>query len=241
MSEANNPVRDNPYFRPTKQKIAEELDKIKGMKGRTRWEYIWAYYRISIVVTLAIIAIAAHTLYTQVINPPPRSIMMIAWMGQWEHEESFSIFREALTDYLSEYPERETVTILTFFTGGDPQHDMAMHQRFVAMTAAAEIDIVLGTFIDLYEFDARALGIARDWSFGDIDYYFDEAGIGLPGEPLIGYHVFEDYRPFPFAISLADVPLLNEAGISTDNLYFAVMANTQRVDMVTRTIRRLWG
>ena len=220
-----------------KENLRAEWKKILGLKGAERREYIWTYYKIHIIATLATVFIVGSIINDTIINPPPTPILTIAWMG-FEFDESLDAVREALNSAMIEEPENEVVHILTFFTLGDPQHDMAQQQRFVAMAAANELDIIVGEFHHIEEFDATSIGIAPADFFGDLRPFLSEAGVEPEG---LRFHDNEFDGTVGFAIPIETSPVLQNVGVFLENRYLGVVVNTLRDEAVTDAIRVLWN
>ena len=225
-----------------KEKFRAERAKIMEMKGKTRREYIWDYYKIPIIAFIVGTWMIGSLINDVWINPPPGSVLTIAWMAGWESEEQLNELRDSLYPLFVEDPRRETVQILTFFMGTDPQMDMAMQQRFAAMTAAAELDIIIGNFV-VHEFDDgsfMSLGLAPPFSLLDMRPVFDEAGLMLPDDPLIFDGTVIDEPIVYFAVPMHDAAYFTDMGFSPENRYLGVIMNTQRYEAVIDAIRHLW-
>ena len=223
-----------------KDRIRAEWKKIMDMKGKTRREYIWDYYKIPIIAFIIGSWMVGSIINDVFINPPPGSVLTIAWMAGWEPEERLDELRDVLYPLVVEDPNRETVNILTFFMGVDPQHDMAMHTRFAAMTAAAEIDIVIGNFMHHEEEELMGLGIAPAFSFLDLRTMFAEAGISPPDEFLFFDGEGVDDPPLAFGIPMDSADFFTNMGFSAEDRYLGVIMNTQRNEEVISAIRLLW-
>jgi len=220
-----------------KEKLRAEWKKIQSMKGREKWEYIWGYYKIHIIGISAVLLVAGSIINDTIINPPPNSVLTIAWMGGFELDGRLDELRDALYPMLVEDPGSETVHVLTFFiTGDDPQQDMAQHTRFSAMTAARELDIVIGTLVHNEEADIMALGLAPSWFFHDLRPFLAEAGIEPDG---VIFHDDEEGNPVAFAIPTEGSAIFEDVGISTEGRWLGVVGNTQREEAAVKAIRAL--
>ena len=221
-----------------KDKFLIEMDKIKSMKGKKKREYIWEYYKIHIIATAFFLIVAGSLFNDIVLNPPPDAALTVAWMG-FEFDENLNIFRETIYPVVVEDPENETVQIITFFLGGgDPQMDMAMLTRFAAMTAAAELDIVIGDMVYHDEYGYTNLGLAPLNSFADVRPFLNEAGISLDTDDLIFYE--EDGEPIAVGVPLSAVPIFNEIDFFPMERYLGVVVNTRRREEVVEVMRYLW-
>ena len=220
-----------------KEKLRAEWKKIQSMQGREKWEYIWGYYKIHIIGVSAALLMTGSIVNDIFINPPPSSVLTIAWMGGFEMEWQLNALRDALYPMVVEDPSSETVHILTFFiTGTDPQQDMAQHTRFSAMVAARELDIVIGTLEYNEEAEILALGMAPSWFFSDLRPFLAQAGIEPDG--VIFYEAEEGY-PVAFAVPMEGSALFEEVGLFTEGRWLGIVGNTLRDEAVTYAVRAL--
>lgn len=216
-----------------KERTHAEIEKIKAMKGRVRREYIWDYYKIHIIGGAVLFFMLGTFVNDIFINPPPSSNLTIAWMSGFELHETLSEFGEVFYPTMVEDPRRETVAILSFVLSGEPQHDMAQHTRFAAMTAASDIDIVIGELTDTE--GGQMLGISHVWMFRDLQPMLEE--VGIYSEDLLFYET--EYGPIAFAIPLDSSPIFSEF-FNAENRFLAVLSNTVRYEEVLEALRLLW-
>ena len=222
-----------------KGRVAIEWRKIKEMDGRGRRAHIAEYYKFHILAVIIFFAICGYSIHSA-LNPAPDSVLTVAFVGGWLPEEYSNAIAEALGENLIEDPNREMVQILSFVESDtDPSFTMMNHQRFAAMIAVREIDIVIG-HLAAFGDDIEGLGMAHGNSYMDLVPLFEEAGVALPAQPIVIESDIDDYPPFAFAISAADSSLLQEVGLITDSFYFGVILNTQRLDAVVHAIGNLW-
>jgi len=219
-----------------KERFLAELQKIKAMEGRVKREYIWDYYKIPIIAAIIGLFMLGSLLNDTVINPPPRSALTIAWMASFEVDTTLNSLGEALYPAVVEDPDRQTVQVMSFLLGGDPQMDMANHQRFAAMTAAREIDIIIGHVAE-FEEDVIGLGIAPSWVFADLHPILSD--VGIPPENLL-LGVSDEGEALAFGISMEGSVLFEALGITAEGAYLGVLVNTDRREAVVEALRKLW-
>jgi len=230
-------------MKPWNVRLREECEKIRSIKGREKWGYIWDYYKIQIVVLVFVLWMTGSIINDTIINPPPSAAVTIAWMG-FEFEESLNMLREALYPAVAEEPGsgNQTVQILTFFMTDDPQQNMAQHTRFSAMMAAGELDIVIGPIEHHEETEfspaGTSMGMAPSWAFSDIRSTLSVAGVGFDEDELL-FDEDQDQQVIAFAAPLEGNPLLEESGIFTEGLFLGVIVNSQRDNGVVGAISTL--
>ena len=221
-----------------RQRIAKEVEKIKSMEKTVRREYIWGYYKYHIIGSIVAVILIGSFINDTIINPPPQPILTIAWMAGFEFDEQFDALEDALYPAMVTNPRRETVSVIPFTLTGDPSFDMAMFQRFGAMTAAASLDIIIGYPTD-YEGGIGGLGMAPGFMFLDLHPILDRAGVSADG--LLYYQDDEEMpEEIAFAFPIAESSLFYELGFhTTANRYLGVVANTPNIYSVEATLRLL--
>lgn len=219
-----------------KDKLREELQKIKVMNRSEKIDYIWAYYKLHIIGLAFGLIMGGMLINDLVINPSPRSVLTIAWMGGFEPQEHFDKVIESLSPLVVQYPNREAVHVLDFFVGADVQQSMAQRARFTAMSAAGELDIIIGNLED-HDGYFLGLGIAPIWGLKDLRPILAEAGISQ--DDLLFYDG-EEMLNLAFAIPVEGSTFFNDIGISTEYLFLGVLQSSQRDDAVISALRLLW-
>ena len=225
-------------MRPSlKERFKAEIKKMRAMEFRVLREYIWDYYKLHIIAGLIIAILVGNFLNDTIINPPARPVLTIAWMGPPLIEDASDAFSRSLSDLLED-PAREAVNIANFTPIGDMQFDIANSQRFAAMTAAREIDLIIAPY---YYFEpdelgdgGHMMGIAGIFSFMDIKPLFP---VNSNTELLTLTN--EDGSEINFA-PVSEF-FLNEFGLNFSNLYLGVTINTRRLENVTRALEIIYG
>ena len=219
-----------------KEALRKELQKIRSLKGKEKREYIWDYYKLHIIGTIILLWVSGSIINDTIINPQPRPVLTIAWMAGFEPEAQLDALSMALYPKLSELienPGRETVQVINFFMGADPQLQMANHSRFSAMTAASELDIIIGTK-EIHGEDWITLGLAPAWGLRDIRPYIP----GASADSFLFYES-EEYGQIAFAAPLEGSPLFNSLGLQTENVYLGIMVNSMRKEAVQLAVQAI--
>lgn len=221
-----------------KQAYQEEMVKLREMNFSEKREYIWAYYKYHIIAITIIFTMVGGIINDVWINPPPQSVLTIAWMGHFATEDQFDEIREVLSPVLVEDPDRETVQILSFRMTGDPSMDMAQHQRFSAMLTTRELDIAIGGFMHSeFEEAPDLLGMAPVWSFGELRPIMAAADVEV--EHMLFYDDDEGVE-VGFAVPIEGNAFFEGIGIITENQYLAMFINSERMEAVVQTIQKIW-
>jgi len=135
---------DTPVNAPIKEKFRIEMRKIREMQGKKKFEYIWGYYKVHILVFIGILALIGSIINSVFINPRPQTVLFVAWSTGYATEEQLSDLTEAMETAIIEPKANETIEIAMFFSSHeDPSMDSAQIQRLAAMIAAGMIDVFI--------------------------------------------------------------------------------------------------
>jgi len=219
-------------------RFRNEWQMLKTMKGAVRRQHIFAYYKFHMVIMAIILFLIGHTVF-RMLNPLPESVLTIAWVGP-----SGSVLEDHLEDLayklsaiFADEDEREVVEVIPFIYMGRPEFDSTLNSRLTALITAADIDIVISTVAVDNNMEVFS-DMAPFWAFQNIEPFLEYAG--LPRENVI-YFVEGNLDPLPCAVFLRESTFLSQFGIPTQNLFFAVVANTRREDTVVEAMRLFFG
>jgi len=135
---------DTPVNAPVKEKFRIEMRKIREMRGKKKFEYIWGYYKFHILVLVGLLVLAGSIINSVFINPRPQNVLFVAWSTGFATEEQLSDLKDVLNERIIEPKANETIEIAMFFQAHeDPSMDAAQIQRLAAMIAAGMIDVFI--------------------------------------------------------------------------------------------------
>ena len=191
--------------------------------------YIWEYYKLHIIA-FVIIVIIAGSVINNILNPPVPPYAGIAFYEVYTSEEQNGILTQTLSDFLIDDPNEYEIYLHPLLSGGDPQAEMAMMQKFMAMIMVNEIDLIIA---EKEAFEA----FAREAYFLDINL----TGISVPDASLLKSATIEDGDIRPYGISLDASGLFNQMGfMSPDTFYIGVTVNTDKREHVTAILNVLF-
>ena len=219
---------------PLSERIRNEWAKIRGLKGKDLWEYIWEYYKLQIIF-LAVCVFALGSFVNRVfINPPRTPVITIAWNHSHQETEHLNSISEQLTAALTEHPDREFAEILPFVFVGIPQLDFTTQNRFIALVMTAQLDLIIGTRREItslmYDQELRL--------FADLRPFLPETDSSA-GQWGMLYYRSPAGAEFPYAVSLAGSYLLRRGQPMEELPFLAVFANTRRDDDIIREAVKL--
>ena len=200
-----------------KEQLEEEKRKLRGMSAGGKLEYIWQYYKLHIAGIAVLLIIIGSIIYGA-FNKPPASYAAIAAFGFYTGDEFEPDIEARIAPSIDNYNETGKLYVHSFYGSDDPTVQMAVLQKFAAMIAARELDLIIAwrdNFDDLI-FDGLIMPLS-------------EAGISAP-EELKVYGSAEDGEPQAYGVSLKNSEVLKDMGINPEQLVIGIVANTTLPD-----------
>lgn len=206
-----------------KEASKEEKKKLSEMTFKEKREYIWEYYKIHITLTVIFLIITGSIINNVFINPPKKAYLGFAFYDIFLSDELTSEMRSTLNENLVKEEDKDTleVQMSTFpIRSEDPQMSMASIQKFAAMIAVKELDIVIST-------EEAFMSLAGEGYFLDMT---ELPGISYPAEDMLSAVTEESGTEDPFGIPVRDISFFTENGFTSQdmNYYLGVIVNTER-------------
>ena len=194
----------------------------QGMTTHQKIGYIRDYYTLHIIAAVLTIAAVGWALNHYIFNPPPSTFVNISFYGQLIPDELRAAISADLTNSLVEEGVNYVVVVDNFFITSDPQFDMAMTQRLVAMVAARELDILVISPGEVYDFIEG--GFAQDlrdvFSVNELARFFDMGNAMVSVDNM------------PAGLQLAYFPYFRDLGqrlwLNFDGWTLIVLTNSER-------------
>ena len=199
-----------------------ERDKLKVMTFREKRQYIWEYYKVHILATLGILTLFGTVIYTVFINPPQRDYIYIAWVGVPVSFEELDNLSAGLSVIVPD-SDRYVVRVTDYSSTGNPQIDMSVQSRFLAMLQIGSIDLFISSLEGITE-------ISEQGFLQSID--------ALPtdnpdlSERIAQRSIWAETNEAFMFVSLENSQVFAAAGIDTSDLYLGVLFNTGRLDLL---------
>ena len=209
--------------------IKAERAKMKDMDFTQKRQYIWEYYKIQIIIALAVLALGI--MFVRDMRNSTTEFLYIAWLQQYTTSDTLREISQAL-EVIVDYPGREVVPVMSYATTGNPQMDMGLQQRFTAM-------LHLGG-IDLFVVPYRGLAELVEVNFATTPYQV----ISLVDSPGIQAEINQRLTPaegINIGIALADSALFNYLEIDATGLYLSVVNNTTNFEAIARALTVIFG
>ncbi len=208
--------------------IRAQHKKMKGKSLKEKAAYFWEYYRVATIVAILVIAFAANLIYT-IVTAKDSAFHGVLINGYTDIDATS--FMEGFESFAQIDTNKYSTSLETNFTlqqDSTDQYTMANIQKFAAMVAAKELDVVI---IDPDTFATYADG----GYFYNLNDLLSDEMLNEYEDRLIYYDIPEDgQEDVPAAIRVTDVPFLQEtqAYAAYEDAYLAVIVNTQHPDTV---------
>ena len=219
--------------------LKAEWAKLAPMTFTERRQYIWEYYKLHIFAVLIAVFMIGSLINTLILNPPRQDYLYFAWIGPPVTPFVLDEFAEEL-NIIVENPNRYVVRATNYSLQGlAPQMAMALRTRLVAQMQMQHLDLFMLTREELYDLSSSGF-ILPIMLFMDaledlnptihelmaqrlVEVTFIQEGIG---------QTVTDFM----AASLSGISFFESFDIETDNLYLAVVVNSERFDRAARAL-----
>lgn len=205
--------------------LATEAAKLRGMTFKEKCQYIWEYYKIPIIITAVAIAIILYSIFSN----PEETYLYGAWFGHPAHSEQMNLLGDKLSVIVEE--ENQVVSITSYITTGDFEFDMALTTRFFAMVQAGFISMMFATHEELMAFASQGALMPLEEFMAEAYYINPELHSRLTQrlEVITFQDWYDVYQTQAMGISLEGSPVMAEVGLSTRDLYLAVLVNASNL------------
>ena len=226
----------------------KKSSKMAGLTFRQKLGYIRDYYTLHIVAGLVLFAVVGWGINHFIINPPPATFINVSFYGVSLPRGFTETIRSDLEENLT-CAEGYVILVDNFYYGSDTRLNLTMHQRFGAMVATGQLDVLLvapGEVERLYNFGfARNLNeVFMPWQLEQLymqglveygqEHIFDLAGQVIGYKDVIPMGVRLDRNPF-FG------RLAEQYGGSFDEWVMIVVTNSKREAAVGSFLDYIFG
>ena len=219
--------------------LRTEWEKLAPMNFTERRQYIWEYYKLHIFALLVLVFMAGSLMNTLIFNPPRQDFLYFVWIGPQVSPFELDDFAEDL-NIIVENPNRYVVRAANYCIQGlDPQTAMALRTRLVAQVQMRRLDVFMLTKEELYDLSSSGL-ILPIMLFMDALEELNPITHEIMAQRLVEitfFYMEDEYATTGYmAASLVDVPFFDKFDIGTDNLYLAIVINSERFERAARAL-----
>lgn len=215
------------------RKVQTEKEKLHDLTGKKRITYLWEYYRIHALVTIAVVGLASYIIYG-IVTPDIETKLYVAIVNNSIDDQVLTDYAGKMTEYLQLNPEKENVLInSSFYFNSTPDYSMNMKQILTTMVSAQEIDVF----------------IAPESEFKTHAYYgfFDKLSEQLPTDlysAMTDRFYLSDLEDNPeksvYGIYLTDTDLFKNNARNDDPYVLGIIANSKHKNNAIELIRYLF-
>ena len=218
-----------------------EWSKMRQMTFTEKRQYIWEYYKVQIFTFIFVAFLLGSLINVWFINPPKREYLYLAWLSN-------NLITSTQLNHLGEnlniivpesYHEEIRITSYTFISD-NPDHNIALQTRFFALLQTGAIDILFTEKEALGPVAASGLTRPVHDVMAEVSALNPEL-YQLVTERLVTVtFVLDDEAQTEITdvmgISLDGAPLFEYLRIPTDDLYIAVVINTNKFDRIAAAL-----
>jgi len=203
------------------------IETFKSLQGRSKWEFVWEYYKIQIIV----IIFAALALAYILSNAAPKTRFTVAYYGRTLDHEVHGIIRNDINERFPDEEGLGLIEILSFNVySSDANYTRSQTEGFLAKLRLGEIDVIM-TDSALIEgmIDKNFLKKCGEYlPMGLMDRYYDSL---YESGSFYGIVVSPDNRYF------------RGLDLESDDLIIAVpmTANAENAELILKIIQTFMG
>lgn len=215
-----------------KQAVQDEKKKLREMTIKEKADYVWEYYKMHIISVIIFVAIAGSIINTVWINPPKKTFINFVYYRAYINDTILRSFADHLTEVLVTDKENEAVYFTNFYLSDEAysEMDLAMAQKFAAMTASRELDVIVVDELDFI--DMNGVGM-----FKDLNDVFSKDELAAFKDRIMTYTDEETGIIAPYAIRVDENMLLDEYDLPSEGYMIGIMSNTEKIDNAKGTLQ----
>lgn len=143
---------DAQIYQPREKQ--SEREKLREMNFQGKAAYIWEYYKIHIIVLVAVLALITYFIYG-LLHPAASTQFYAAFVNNPINENVLEEYKTDFSGRLELNPKKEAVLFNTNFVFGEDdqnQYSMAMREALITYVSAKEIDVIIAPESQFYAY-----------------------------------------------------------------------------------------
>lgn len=219
-----NSVTERGVIMAMSDEIKKEHSKVKDMTFKEKCSYIWDYYKIPIIIVIAVIILASYFIRDIRDNSRPLYLDALVLNSTLPGTENTPL-SECYVDYSDIDLNKYRLFIETGLSLTDEyynQNSMVTMQKILSMVSTNELDVIIApvSCIKMYE-DMEA--------YIAIDTILDDTAKEIIKDKELDYY-YADYTSSPIGIDVSSLKLIKEAYPSDldEPIIFTVLVNSSR-------------
>jgi hypothetical protein len=208
-------------------------EKIKGMTGKEKAQYIWEYYKLHMMITIIVIGFIGSYAYYAAGNKSAEFNITI--IGGYIEQGKIEALQNKITAELITDKKNKREIIVDFLGGNGQQLDLNTQMKLSTSVAAKEIDILI---LDKKHFEF----FANQGAFMKLSGIPVITQLNIPDSNLIKYQPKNsngktDGKEDIYGINVEDMPILKDLGYDTKDNVLCVLSNTKRLNKVENFLK----
>jgi hypothetical protein len=201
---------------------------LKGMSRKKKAEYIWEYYRLHIIGTIAIIFILGYIINNQITRID--YVFNLTMIGNIVDENKINDLEKQLTEIVvKEGEERKQATVATIPLEGSNMSSQYI-QKFIAQVTVGELDVVV---LDKGMFES----LVKEDMFLKLDSISQLNLAAIKNEKIEA--TGSDNNKAVYAINVEDIKIFKDMGFDTHNKVIGIISSSKQKDKATLVIKWL--
>jgi len=213
-----------------KKEYRQEKAKLAVMSREDRRWYIWAYYKVHILLGAAALLLIGYCVNIFLINPPKAYYITFALYGEYIPTEVAQQFRQNMADALDINQKKQQVMTFNFYyDAGNANLSAAMSQKYMSLVYVRQVDLVLA---DSDDFNT----MAQNSEFLSLDQLLTPGQLKTLGDLILWQHQADDLNGHPYGLKMDGSQALYDSNLYSAGKVLSVCATSKNMDKILQTI-----
>ncbi len=211
-------------------------EKFMQMSIKGKAAHIWEYYKIHIIIAVALIAAALSIINAVFINPAPKLFAGICLYGIQESDNFMKELSSSLTEAVVPEGENKEVRCSAFYESeSDSTVGLYLGQKFDVLIMAKELDIIIA---DKKEFE----DLVNYGYIVNLDEFLDTDFINgyAEKEMVLNGTNIEDSTKRPYGICIKNSSVISGSrNMNGDSIYMGFVRNSENGENSVKTFKEI--
>ena len=231
MSKQTRLTEDAAIYQPRQEQT--EKQKLRDMPNNEKLSYLWEYYKIHALATVAAVGILIYIIHS-IVTPNVETKFYAAIIDNTISNEVWDQYQTEFSNYLKLDPKYENVELnYSFYLNSNDQYATSMQQALSTYVAANEIDVI----------------IAPESAFQSYAYYgfLGKLSDELPTDvystltdQMYLSTTEDDADKAVYGIYLTDTKLFKENAVNTDPYVLGIVVNSKNKENAIEFLKKLY-
>lgn len=214
------------------RKTQTEKEKLRDMPLKKKLTYLWEYYKIHALISIAAISLASYIIYN-IVTPDITAKLYVALANNSIDEQVLLDYQNDFTGYLQLDPKTENVIFNNTFFINAGDYSMSSQQVLSTLVAAEEIDVFIApeSVFESYAYN------------GYMDDLSEQMPTDLYSVLTDSFYISskeEDTKECAYGIYLTNSDLYKNNAVNTDPYVLGIIANAKHRSNAIEFVRYLF-